>query len=55
MKPVALIESERFWQQLEPLLEMRSGMKQKNKALDRDITMLARAYAIAADREARAS
>ena len=58
MKLTAVIESERVWQQLEPLLEMHDSAKRvgkPSKVLAKDIVALSRAYGTALDREARAS
>jgi hypothetical protein len=58
VRPIAIITSERIWQQLEPLLEMHDAAKRVGRPreiLAKDIVQLSRAYATALDREARAS
>ena len=51
----ALVESERIWRELEPLLDMYDRAKVKSERMAKDILQLSRAYAAAIDRERRAS
>lgn len=50
-----LIDSERIWCELEPLLDMYDRAKVKSEKMAKDILKLSRAYAAALDRERRAS
>lgn len=58
MKPSSMIESERIWRELEPLLDMCDRAAATNKPrtiLLKDVAKLSTAYAAALHREARVS